>query len=154
MKNSKKQANGFTLIEVAIVVAIIGIITAIALPSYQNYVLRGHRVDARNVLQSAAQRLEQNYSATRRYNQNSDGNTIDDSTLNTWGLSQSPAGGTARYNISFVTAPTATEYTLQAVPVGAQRADDCGTFTINQSNVRTANGTTPRAEISRRCWTR
>lgn len=154
MRKLKGTQKGFTLIEMMVVIVIIGIIAALAYPSYQRYIMRAHRVDARNMLQEIAQRLEQNFSATRRYDQDnkSTPDTIDDAMLAAWGMSQSPSSGDVRYNISFSVVPTETTYTLQAVPVGAQADDECGTFTLNQSNLKTADGEGGRAEISRRCW--
>jgi type IV pilus assembly protein PilE len=58
---------GFTLIEIMIVVAIIGILSAIALPSYRNYVLRGKIVDATNALSAMRAKMEQFYQDNRTY---------------------------------------------------------------------------------------
>lgn len=60
-----KQQIGFTLIELMIVIAIIGILAAIAYPSYQNYVIRTNRVDMMTELQSIAQRIEAKKLTTR-----------------------------------------------------------------------------------------
>lgn len=153
-KSPNLKTKGFTLIELMIAVAIVGILFTIALPSYRNYILRTHHVDARNMLQAAAQKLEQNFSANRRYDQDSDGNPITDATLETWGFNRSPSDGSARYEISFSANPTSSTFTLQAIPTDAQSGDECGTLTLNQSNVRTAGGGSARSELSRRCWTR
>jgi type IV pilus assembly protein PilE len=59
--------SGFTLIEVMIVVAIIAILSAIALPSYRDYVLRGQLTDARTQLSSLRARMEQFYQDNRNY---------------------------------------------------------------------------------------
>jgi len=62
-----RQANGFTLIEVMIVVAIIGILAAVALPSYVDYLRRGKIVDATNTLSALRAKMEQYYQDNRKY---------------------------------------------------------------------------------------
>jgi type IV pilus assembly protein PilE len=113
MKTFRTTHQGFTLIEVMIVVAIIGILSAVAFPSYTAYVQRSHRAEAKNYLQSVAQRLEQNYTLSGRYNATQDGEAVDDDFIENAGFNVVPAGGPARYNISFVQGfPTAAGYRL------------------------------------------
>lgn len=172
-KMAKKQ-KGFTLIELMITVAIVAILAAIAIPSYQRYVLRSHRVDARNTLQAVAQRMEQNFKVTRQWNKLSDDKDVNDTTLAGWGFQYVPAGATeqnARYKISFVDSPTVNQYILRAEALNAQKNDkDCAAFFLNQSGVKVAvksagsDSTSPkppegenfngRGLDSRECWTR
>ena len=62
-----KQQGGITLIELMIVVAVIGILSAVALPSYRDYVLRGKLADAQTQLSATRTRLEQYYQDNRSY---------------------------------------------------------------------------------------
>lgn len=158
MKTAQKFQQGFTLIEVMIVVAVIGILSAIAFPSYTAYIQRSHRAEAKNFLQSVAQRLEQNYSLSGSYNATQDGVAVGAAFINATGFSTVPAGGPARYNIAFVAgSPTAGGYVLQAVPVGSQASDTCGTLLLNQQNIKGA-GSPPvlnnRAQLTLDCWGR
>lgn len=72
------RARGFTLIELMIVCAIIGIIAAVAYPSYTNYVKRGHRVAAQTHLIEVAQRQQQFFADSRSY-----GTSVEDLNMTT-----------------------------------------------------------------------
>lgn len=122
----KKRQQGVTLIEMMIAVAIIGILAAIAYPSYQNHVERSRRAAAQGDLMDIAQRLERHFSANYSYA----GFTLP--------FTQSPSTGTAFYTLSFAVAPNQTTYRLQAVPQGAQANDPCGTLWLDRDSTRGA----------------
>jgi type IV pilus assembly protein PilE len=157
MKHSMRlNSRGFTLIEMMITVAIIGILAAIALPNYNQYVMRSHRAAAKNTLLAVAQRLEQNYTLSGSYarTQGAAADDIGDATIAGWGMGQSPTSGAARYTITFLAAPTATVFTLIATPVGGQLADLCGVFTLDNRNLKGAAGQNNRSQVTRDCWDR
>ena len=103
-----RRHQGFTLIEVMIVVVIVGILSAIAYPSYAEYIRRGHRADARAGLLQAQQYLERASTATGVYP-----TTLP--TALTWS-----GDTTKRYDIAFQAGNTNAAYTLTATPKGAQ----------------------------------
>ncbi|WP_287924811.1 type IV pilin protein [Diaphorobacter sp.] len=125
---NRRLAQGFTLIELMIVVAVVGILSAIAYPSYTEYVRRGHRADARAGLLQVQQWLERAATATGTYP------TSLPSAL-TW-----TADNTKRYNIAFQAGNTTAAYVLTATPKGAQTGDKCGTYTLSNTGVRGAAG--------------
>ena len=132
---------GFTLIELLVAIMIVGILSAVAVSSYQEYTLRAQRADAKAVLLQDAGWMERNYTITGSYNVDPQGNAIANPLI-----TQSPQTGTARYNVSFTANPTATAFTVQAVPVSADAK--CGTLTLDQSG---AQGATPAANAAD-CW--
>lgn len=114
------RQGGFTLIELMIVVAIVGILSAIAYPSYTEYVRRGHRAEARTGLLQAAQWLERAATATGVYPTSLPQN-----------LTQVSGN---RYNISLSGSSAA--FTLTATPKGAQSGDKCGNYTLTNTGQR------------------
>jgi type IV pilus assembly protein PilE len=65
--NQRRRSNGFTLIEVMIVVAIVAILAAVAIPSYRDYILRGQLVDGTTLLASYRANMERYYQDNRTY---------------------------------------------------------------------------------------
>ena len=156
-----KKQQGFTLIELMIVVAIVAILAAIALPSYNQYVIKSNRADAKVALMKYAQMQESYYVQNMSYAQ--------DLTSGSGGLG---IGATVTseegfYGISLTKAPAGcdgtsagtpcTGFTLTAAPVSSGRQDGdsaCKAFTINHLGVRqakTGSGTLsiPQGKV---CW--
>lgn len=149
-----RRLAGFTLPELLIVMVVVAVLASIAVPSYRSYMLRAYRADARLVLMEAAQWLERHYTMSQSYALSTQGTAIDSTALSGAGLDKAPkgsSGASVRYNISFSAGPTATGYTLQAVPTGGQTGDTaCGTLTLTNLQVRGVSGT----DTVEKCWSR
>lgn len=148
------KSNGFTLIELMITVAIVGIIAAVAFPSYQNYVRQSNRAVAKAILYENAQFMERFYTQNNQYDAtvgaNGIANTGGDDVAVALPITQSPRPGTgvvAQYNISLAAVADAT-FTLQAVPTGSMTGDTCGTLTLTNTGVQGAGGNVAD------CWNR
>src|ERR1044072_419866 len=117
-----RRSAGVTLIELMIVVVIVGILAAIAYPSYRGYVLRSHRSDAKVALERTAQTLERCYtnSTPRTYASCPALATVIAGTATT--------SETGYYSIAIPTA-NATAFSITATAVAGQLADaDCRAF--------------------------
>ncbi len=125
-----KLNSGFTLIELMITVAIIGILAAVAYPSYTQYVLRANRAEAQAILTETAQFMERYFTTNGTY--------VGGTVASVSAVSPKGASGSAiKYNISFSAGPTATTFTLQAAPTTGQSNDTCGTLTLTNTGAQT-----------------
>ncbi|WP_203143761.1 type IV pilin protein [Marinobacter mangrovi] len=141
--NSRRQQAGFTLMSVLITVVIDGILSAIAIPSYQRYVIKSRRIQAESCLVQYAQYMERFRSAQMRYDQDSSGtaNTLPDIDCTT------ESGLDSYYAFDFAKDSLARRtFTLEADPQGAQTQDDCGTLTLTEAGVEGAD------EDVDQCW--
>lgn len=142
--NSKHLGKGFTLIELMVVVAIVGILAAIAYPSYTEQVARSRRTDAQEALLETAQWIERQYTVSNAYNKKGDNTAIDTAALPALKTKSAEA-----YTLSFVTV-TADTFTLQMVPKNVMSGDKCGTYTLTNTGLKAVSGAAGMAT----CWDR
>ena len=132
------RARGFSLIELMIVIVIIGVLSAIAWPSYQDYVRRGYRSAAQTYMMTIASRQEQYLLTNRSY-------AATTAALNL----TAPTETTGRYNFS-ITLPTPTSYTITAQAVGNQVVPNkFGDLTLGSDVVKTSPARPPDEEWKR-----
>ena len=130
MKNIVKKSNGFTLIELMIVVAILGILAAIAYPSYQGYIEKGNRADMMSEMHNIASQIE-----SRKLARGSYSNDL------VSGLGGSfPSQGTALYTISFSPNPLTSKWTITATPIVGTRMATDGNLTLNYQGLKCRSG--------------
>jgi type IV pilus assembly protein PilE len=135
---------GFSIIELMVVVAIVGILAAIAIPAYQDSVRKSNRADAQGALQQFRQAMERHYS--KRYTYEGAAQGGGDTGIPQIFSEKSPIdGGATKYNLTIQAADNNT-FTLRATPVDDQANDECGTLELTNTGERSADGT------GTRCW--
>ena len=142
VQRARTSLRGMTLIELMIVVAVIALLGSIAVPSYQAYVTKARRADARGALTNAAQMLE-------RFATENPTTGYSTATLGTGGVYPDKSES-RHYNLSLV-APAVSTYTLRATPVpgSSQAGDPCGTFTLTHGGKRDVTG---GSLTGAQCW--
>ena len=127
---SKRKAAGFTLIELMIVVAVVAILAAIAVPSYQESVRKSRRAQAKADMVEFAQLAERHHTVN-----------------NSYAAFELPADReTPQYDLQVAATPTT--FTITATPEGGQAEDRCGTLTIDHAGRKTHSTEVP----VRDCW--
>ena len=144
---SNSRSQGFSLIELLIAVAIIGILAAIAIPMYSDYVTRSRRTDGQATMMQVAQELE------RCYTQFSSYDSVDSSGVYyckvTPLLASGKDSGKNFYKIKGTIGST--KFTLTATPQNAQADDtDCATLILTHLGEQSATNATGDDEDS--CW--
>ena len=144
MNMTKYRSHGFTLIELMIALAVLGIITAIAYPGYQDQVRKTKRTDAIIALTEAAQLQERWFTQSGSYT--SDIARIGGSTSGNGNYTISvsiPTGATCSSGSKFYC------YNLTATPQGTQANDNtCKNFSLNHTGKKEISGTGSASD----CW--
>lgn len=147
--------NGFTLIELMIVVAIVGVLAGIAYPSYQDSVIKSRRADAKAALLELSVFMERYYTANGCYTSGSC--VAGTTTAPNLPFLVTPKSGKANYNLTVVTTPST--FTLTATPRktdGTSYSDtatdnpdkQCASLSLNNTNTKTESGTGTVTD----CW--
>lgn len=133
------RQSGFTLIELLVAVAILGIVAAIAIPSYNAYVTRSNRTEGKAILMNTAQALERCYTRYNAYN-------ADECNVSFPIESENDHYQMAAANQTI----NAATYTLTAVPQGVQatRDTECANFTLTHNGTRGVSGSGDVTD----CW--
>lgn len=135
---TRRLAQGFTLIEVMIVVAIVAILASVAYPAYTDYIIRGRIPDATSGLSAWQIKMEQYFQDNRSY-------------LNgaTCGVAAPAATDTFTFSCADDPAPTATSYTLKATGTGAMNGF---VYTIDQDGTRASTVSAAWGSNNYTCW--
>lgn len=143
------RADGFTLIEMMIVLVILAILTAIAIPSYSNFIMRGRLMDAHAKMGDLRGQMERYFLDNRTY-QDTTGTLcgIDDAAINMTATYN--ADGGRSFDIACAAA-TPTTYTITATGRAA-RGMGGFTFTVNQANARATAAVPAGWTTSANCW--
>ena len=147
VRQCKRSSRGFTLIELVITVAIVGILSAIAVPMYSEYTVRARRADAMQALMSAAAAMER-FKAANNFSY-TDACMVGQGCVNEIFSRDVPSnGGVVTHNITVLVAADGFTYQLTATPVGAFANRD-GALTLTNNG---AKEWTDKDGLLRTCW--
>ena len=140
-----RRSGGFTLIELVIAVAIVGILAAIAVPAYNEQMVKTRRAEGKALLTEVAGRLERCYTRFSSYNHASCAGVVAGSSEAGW-YSVAPTSGEGT-----TTTVAAQSYTLAVIPQRSQATSDthCGSLTLTHTGVKSQSGTPPSGY---ECW--
>jgi type IV pilus assembly protein PilE len=133
----KQTQRGFTLIELMITVAIVGILASIAYPSYQSSVMKSRRADAQGALLGFENAMERYFTVKNKYTGAGVGGA---DTGAPDPIIYTISSETANFYTVTISAATDSTYTLNATPTGAQTNDECGTLTLTHTGVKDVSG--------------
>ena len=139
----RRIQSGFTLIELMIVVVVVAVLSSLAYPSYQEFVMRAKRTEGKAALLDAAQALERHFTNYNTY----------PSSLSTAGVRtySGDSAAKAAYTIAIAAGASgslASSFTLTATPANGHVDAKCGNLSLNQLGVKGESGTLTAAE----CW--
>ena len=141
---TRTNVGGFTLIELMIVVVIVAILAAVALPSYDRYVKKSRRTDAKQALLDFAARQEKYFSTHNTYS--AKGTDLGYSVDNAIQV----GSGKSYYTLSFTQVSGPTTFSATATPSNAQIGDACGTYLLDHFGAQSYS--TMATDPSLECW--
>lgn len=134
-----RSSRGFTLVEILAAVAILALLAAIAIPSYQDYVLRSNRASAQRMMTTIANRQAQYLVDAREYADDIGAGGLNISNLDDWACVADCTDGNYTIAVTLDAGPPPT-FTITATPIGRQVKDGVLTLTSTGDRERTVGG--------------